>query len=175
MGSGRSELYRSTNGHTQFTEGAKAKTYQGDRTRGEYSALARDPARGTKVDYKGAKERAIALDLERQGKIGKVIRDPQAEKGADFIDTSTGQKWDVKSPVSHPKGHTSVRKGAFNVDKMMANVKKNFQEEIRLFSIPGCSRKKIVKLLRMQFTPRDLIAVLFGTTGREIKSNERFT
>ena len=124
MGSGRSELYHSTNGHSQFTGDAKAKTYQGDRTREEYSALARDPARGTKVDYKGAKERAIVLDLERQGKIGKVIRDPQAEKGADFIDTSTGQKWDVKSPVSHPKGHTSVRKGAFNVDKMMANVKK---------------------------------------------------
>lgn len=53
-----------------------------------------------------------------------MIRDPQADKGADFIDTTTGQKWDIKSPVSHPKGHTSPKKGAFNVDKMMANVNK---------------------------------------------------
>ena len=51
-------------------------------------------------------------------------RDPQKEKGADFIDTTNNQKWDVKSPVSRPKGHTSPRKGAFNVDRMMANVKK---------------------------------------------------
>lgn len=53
-----------------------------------------------------------------------MIRDPQADKGADFVDTTTGQKWDIKSPVSHPKGHTSPKKGAFNVDKMMANVNK---------------------------------------------------
>ena len=124
MGSGVSGLYHGRYDNFQFSEGTKSKTFQGGRNRKEYSALARDPARGTKVDYKGAKERAIMLDLERQGKIGKVIRDSQAEKGADFIDTSTDQKWDIKSPISHPKGHTSVRKGAFSVDKMMANVKK---------------------------------------------------
>lgn len=100
------------------------KEYQGGRSRNEYSDLARDPARGTRVDAKGQKERSIALDLEKQGKLGKVVRDHQASKGADFIDTSSGQKWDVKSPVSHPNGHTSVRKGAFSVGRMMANVQK---------------------------------------------------
>jgi hypothetical protein len=124
MGSGRSGLYSGTYGGLQPEKIKKTEAFQGGRTREEYSSLARDPARGTKVDYKGVKERSIALDLERQGKLGKVIRDPQPEKGADFIDTSTGQKWDIKSPISHPKGHTSVRKGAFNVDKMIANVKK---------------------------------------------------
>ena len=98
--------------------------FPGGRTREEYSALARDPARGAKVDYKGQKERSIVLDLESQGRIGKVIRDPQANKGADFIDTTSHKKWDVKSPVSHPKGHRSPRKGAFEISRMMANVRK---------------------------------------------------
>lgn len=129
MGSGTSGLYSGTNSsisnHSESTnDTTPKKTFQGGRTREEYSDLARDPARGKKVDYKGKKERAIILDLEKQGKVGKVIRDPQSDKGADFIDTTTGKKWDIKSPVSHPKGHTSPRKGAFNVDKMIANVKK---------------------------------------------------
>lgn len=129
MGSGNSGLYSgayggSTTAETKKDTSAKQKTFQGNRSRKEYSDLARDPARGTKVDYKGQKERSIALDLERQGKLGYVTRDNQADKGADFIDKKTGQKWDVKSPVSHPKGHTSARKGAFNVNKMMSNVQK---------------------------------------------------
>lgn len=117
-------MSKSESGLFRGTKGSRAKTFQGGRSREEYSALARDPARGTKVDYKGKKERSIALDLEQQRKLGKIIRDPQADKGADFIDTTTGQKWDIKSPVSHPKGHTSAKKGAFNLGKMMANVRK---------------------------------------------------
>ncbi|MBR6030175.1 MAG: hypothetical protein IKP40_13915 [Clostridia bacterium] len=72
----------------QGTQGS----FPGGRTREEYSALARDPARGTRVDYKGQKERGIVLDLESHGRIGKVIRDPQANKGADFIDTVTHKR-----------------------------------------------------------------------------------
>lgn len=130
MSKGESGLFNGTNGCKASSESAvsagdsNVKTFQGNRTREEYSALARDPARGNKVDNKGKKERDIALDLERQRKLGHVIRDPQAEKGADFIDTTTGQKWDIKSPVSHPKGHTSPKKGAFSIDRMMANVMK---------------------------------------------------
>lgn len=123
MSKGYSNLFTGTSGE-RVIKCQEIKTFQGGRSREEYSALARDPARGKKVDYKGKKERAIVLELERQGLIGRVIRDPQADKGADFIDTTTGQKWDIKSPVSHPKGHHSVRKGAFNVEKIMVNIKK---------------------------------------------------
>ena len=125
MSKSDSNLFSGTFGDKESSSNEKSeKNFQGGRTKEEYSSLARDPARGNKVDYKGKKEREMVLDLERQGKIGKVIRDPQKEKGADFIDTTNNQKWDVKSPVSRPKGHTSPRKGAFNVDRMMANVKK---------------------------------------------------
>lgn len=102
----------------------KEKLYQGERSRKEYSDLARDPARGTKVDKKGQKERAIVLDLEKQGIIGKVIRDPQKDKGADFIDTTNKNKLDIKSFVSKPKGHNSPRKGAFEVKRAIANINK---------------------------------------------------
>ena len=108
------------------------KKFQGNRTREEYSDLARDPARGTKVDRKGQKERSIILDLEKQGKVGKVKRDPQAHGGADFIDTKNGQKLDIKSPISYPNGHKSARKGAFRVDKMMNNIKKDISKGYKI-------------------------------------------
>ena len=128
MSKGYSDLFSGTKGDL-LAKSQRTKTFQGNRSKEEYSSLARDPARGKKVDHKGTKERDIALDLERQGLIGKVIRDPQADKGADFIDTTTGQKWDIKSPVSHPKGHHSVRKGAFSVEKILLNVKKEISRE----------------------------------------------
>ena len=134
MSKSESGLFSGTIGNNATAEGSanitdRSGSFQGGRSRKEYSDLARDPARGTKVDAKGKKERDIALDLERQGKLGKVIRDPQAEKGADFIDTTTGQKWDIKSPISHPKGHTSPKKGAFSVEKMLANVRKEISRK----------------------------------------------
>ena len=112
------------NGDAEKKAIGHGKSFPGGRSREEYSNLARDPSRGTKVSANGKKERSVILDLELQGRIGHVIRDPQGEKGADFIDTETGQKWDIKSPISHPKGHRAPRKGAFNVDRMLANVKK---------------------------------------------------
>ncbi len=133
MNASNSGLAHGTSGSPQTTiENGEAErkaveqknSFPGGRNREEYSDLARDPARGSKVTPGGQKERAVALDLEQQGKIGHVVRDPQGDKGADFIDTKTGQKWDIKSPVSHPHGHRSPRKGAFNVERMMANVKK---------------------------------------------------
>ena len=99
------------------------KVFPGGRTRKEYSALAIDPARSKTVDSKGQKERSIILDLESQGKVDKVKRDPQGDKGADYIDTTNGQKWDIKSPVSRPKGHTSGRKGDFRLNKIMDKIK----------------------------------------------------
>ena len=101
-------------------------TYQGGRTLNEYVNLARDPSHGNKVLPQGRKERAIGLDLERQGVLHKIIRDPQKDRGAEFIDTVTGKKWDIKSFVSHPKGSSSARKGAFNLSRAIAKIEKEF-------------------------------------------------
>ncbi|MDY4920928.1 MAG: hypothetical protein SO119_07665 [Phascolarctobacterium sp.] len=100
------------------------RTYPGGRTYLEYVALAKDPAHGGKVSYQTRKERSIVLNLEKIGKLGHVIRDPQANNGADFIDTKTGISWDVKSPVNRPAGHTSIRKGAFDAKVMMRKINK---------------------------------------------------
>ncbi|GFI24894.1 hypothetical protein IMSAGC011_03699 [Lachnospiraceae bacterium] len=102
----------------------KNNRYTGGRTQSELDDLARDPAHANRIEDQGIKERQIALDLEQQGRLGRVIRDPQAGGGADFIDTTTGIKWDVKSFVSYPKGHTSARKGAFKVGDAMNNINK---------------------------------------------------
>lgn len=104
--------------------GKGSKCYPGDRTYKEYVDLARDPAHGDKISYQSRKERSIVVDLEKQGRLGHIIRDKQAENGADFIDSKTGIKWDVKSPVNKPAGHTSARKGAFNVEVMMRKIRR---------------------------------------------------
>ena len=134
-----SGLAHGTNGSPQLTlengemaakakenEASIPKTYQGGRTYNEYVNLARDPSHANQVLPQGRKERMIGLDLEKQGKIGKIIRDPQKDKGAEFIDTITGIKWDVKSFVSHPKGATSARKGAFKLSRAIAKIEKEF-------------------------------------------------
>lgn len=102
------------------------KKYQGDRSYKEYVELARDPSHGNKVLPQGRKERMIGLDLEKRGLLHKIIRDPQKNKGAEFIDTGTGIKWDIKSFVSHPKGIKSARKGAFNLTRAVAKIEKEF-------------------------------------------------
>ena len=139
MNHGDSGLAHGTGGSPQLTienqemaEKAKEneanvnKTYPGGRTYKEYVDLARDPSHANKVLPQGRKERMIGLDLEKQGILHKIIRDPQKDKGAEFIDTVTGIKWDVKSFVSHPKGATSARSGAFRLSRAIAKVEKEF-------------------------------------------------
>jgi hypothetical protein len=107
-------------------ESTVPKTYQGGRTYNEYVALARDPSHGDKVLPQGRKERMIGLDLEEQGKLHKIIRDSETNKGAEFIDTVTNTKWDIKSFASHPKGIKSARKGAFNLSRAIAKIEREF-------------------------------------------------
>lgn len=139
MNHGNSGLAHGTSGSPQFTidngdmaaktkanEANVQRTYQGGRTYTEYVDLARDPSHANKVLPQGRKERMIGLDLEKQGILHKIIRDPQKDKGAEFIDTVTGIKWDVKSFVSHPKGATSARSGAFRLSRAIAKVEKEF-------------------------------------------------
>ena len=102
------------------------RNYQGGRTYSEYLDLARDPSHANKILPQGRKERSIGLDLEKQGLLHKIIRDPQKNNGAEFIDTVTGTKWDVKSFVSNPNGITSARKGAFKLSKAIAKIEKEF-------------------------------------------------
>ncbi|MBA4538154.1 hypothetical protein H1Z61_13670 [Bacillus aquiflavi] len=106
------------------------KGYTGGRTQAELDALSYDSAK--KAVTKGSKKEAvIGLELEQRGEFGKLERslDPKAE----FIDTTTGKKIDVKSFESNPIGAdgkpiTSPRKGAFKVENAMKNIIKEFEK-----------------------------------------------
>ena len=100
--------------------------YTGGRTEDELQALAMDPSHAFRIEEQGIKERTIGLELEERGDLGFIIRDLQENGGAEFIDLTTGKKWDVKSFESYPHGHTSPRKGAFTV----ANAMKKINSEI---------------------------------------------
>lgn len=90
--------------------------------------MAGAPSHGGRIREQGMKERDIGLDVERQGKLGEIIRDPQANGGAEFIDTTTGIKWNVKSFESYPNGHTSPHKGAFTVRNGMKAINKELNK-----------------------------------------------
>ena len=102
--------------------------YTGGRNQKELDDLAGDPSHGGKIRDQGVKEREIGLELEKQGKLGRIIRDPQADGGAEFIDTTNGVKWDVKSFQSYPNGHTSPKKGAFTVNNGMKGINKELNK-----------------------------------------------
>ncbi|QTB12201.1 hypothetical protein J2B92_15040 [Lysinibacillus sphaericus] len=111
------------------TEAAKGTgKYTGGRTQKELDDLAGDPSHGGKIRDQGLEEREIGLDLEQQGKLGKIIRDTQGNGGAEFIDTTNNTKWDVKSFVSYPNGHTSPKKGAFTVSNGMKGINKELEK-----------------------------------------------
>ncbi|NMO94998.1 hypothetical protein [Paenibacillus lemnae] len=117
-------------GSSKGTEGTpKAHAgYTGGRTQKELDDLAGDPSHSGKIRNQGLKEREVGLDLEQQGKLGKIVRDPQGNGGAEFIDTTNNVKWDVKSFVSYPNGHTSPRKGAFTVNNGMKAINKELDK-----------------------------------------------
>ncbi|MEK5439951.1 hypothetical protein [Paenibacillus sp. FSL R5-0923] len=102
--------------------------YTGGRTQKELDDLAGDPSYGGEIRDQGLKEREIGIDLEQQGKLGKIVRDPQGNGGAEFIDTTNNVKWDVKSFVSYPNGHTSPKKGAFTVNNGMKAINKELDK-----------------------------------------------
>uniref|UniRef100_A0A4Y8PTV4 Uncharacterized protein n=1 Tax=Paenibacillus athensensis TaxID=1967502 RepID=A0A4Y8PTV4_9BACL len=107
---------------------AEGTGYTGGRTQKELDDLAGDPSHGGAIREQGIKEREIGLDLEKQGKLGRVVRDPQGDGGAEFIDTTSGLKWDVKSFESYPNGHTSPKKGAFTVENGMKSINKELSK-----------------------------------------------
>ena len=109
----------------------KAGNYTGGRTQKELDDLARDPASNGKIEPKNIREREVGLAVEERGQLGKPVRDPQAENGAEFIDTSSGLKGDVKSFESYPSGDNGVpitnpKKGAFTIKQGMKKLQKEF-------------------------------------------------
>ncbi|PHU33501.1 hypothetical protein, partial [Pseudobutyrivibrio ruminis] len=105
--------------------------YTGGRTEEELGLLASDPAHGYKIEPQGLKERDVGLALEERGDLGYIIRDMDIDKGAEFIDKTTGLKWDVKSFESYPKGKngvpiTSPKKGAFTEQVAIKKIETEF-------------------------------------------------
>ncbi|MEY8347167.1 hypothetical protein AALF16_02440 [Bacillus cereus] len=98
------------------------------RTQKELDDLARDPSHGGKITEGSKLERDIGLALEQRGDLGQIVRDPNPKGGAEFIDTVTGKKYDVKSFESYPNGHTSPKKGAFTVERALKNMQKEFDK-----------------------------------------------
>jgi hypothetical protein len=87
------------------------------RTEAEYQDLARDPDIGDRITDKTIAERDAALGVEQRDGLGKLVRDTQ---GADFVDTDSGQQWDVKafnSNFSAENGGFEVAKDAGKVDR----------------------------------------------------------
>ena len=102
--------------------------YTGGRVQKELDDLAGDPSHGGAIRAQGIKEREIGLALEEKGELGKIVRDPQGDGGAEFIDTTSGVKWDIKSFESYPNGHTSPKKGAFSVENGMKSINKELSK-----------------------------------------------
>ena len=116
--------------------------YTGGRTRAELDALEYDPAKKA-VTTGSKKEARIGLDLEEKGIIGHLERSAAPE--AEFIDLTTGKKYDVKSFESTPIGAdglpiTSPRKGAFKVQNAMKNIMKEFNKNGNDFVIIDTSK-----------------------------------
>lgn len=102
--------------------------YTGGRTKDELDDLAKDPSHAYRIELQGLKEREIGLDLEERGELGYIIRDDEQNGGAEFIDVTTGIKWDIKSFESYPNGHTDPKKGAFTVSNAMKKINKEFDK-----------------------------------------------
>ncbi|GAB2809551.1 hypothetical protein GCM10027276_07870 [Comamonas piscis] len=87
--------------------------------------LAMDPAQGGKITTKTRREAEVGLALEESGKLpGPIVRDPTAHQGAEFIDV-TGQKWDVKGPMSEVPSPSG--RGAYELNATMRNIGKEFK------------------------------------------------
>jgi len=105
---------------TPAATGTAAEPARFGRTGAEYETLARDPAKGGKINDKTEQERRVGLELEKRGDVpGPITRDPTGK--AEFIDAQ-GNKWDVKGFNSYfrpSKGGFNLQVDADKVDKSL--------------------------------------------------------
>ena len=104
--------------------------YNGGRTKDALDALAFDPHKG-KITSGSIGERDVILALEEQGYLEHAIRDTWGK--GDFYDDIMLKSYDIKSFESFPLDHfgnpiTSVNGGAFDVNKAMKNIMKEFDK-----------------------------------------------
>ncbi|WP_411344074.1 hypothetical protein ACE3MZ_21230 [Paenibacillus sp. WLX1005] len=66
------------------------------------------------------------MDLEEKQILSWIVRDTNNNGGAEFIDTTTGIKWDVKRFRSYAVGHTNNKKGAFDLGEAMKKINAEF-------------------------------------------------
>ena len=104
--------------------------YTGGRTQEALDALAFDPHKG-KITRGSIEEREVILALEEQGYLEYAIRDTWGK--GDFYDDIMLKLYDIKSFESFPldnlgKPITSVNGGAFDVNKAMRNIMKEFEK-----------------------------------------------
>ena len=104
--------------------------YTGGRTQEALDALAFDPHKG-KITSGSIIERDVILALEEQGYLEHAIRDTWGK--GDFYDDIMLKLYDIKSFESFPldnlgKPITNVNGGAFDVNKAMRNIIKEFDK-----------------------------------------------
>ncbi len=81
-------------------------------------ALARDPAKGWKVDTSSVEEARVILRLEQRGAVRGAVRDPDPH-GGDFIENGgSGKTWDVYSP----------RAANFNLDRAVGEMSRKLAQ-----------------------------------------------
>ena len=126
---------------TPAATGTTPETTRFGRNEAEYETLARDPAKGGKINDKTEQERRVGLELEKRGDVpGPITRDPTGK--AEFIDAH-GNKWDVKGFNSYFK----PSKGGFNLQVDADKVDKSLEEDEK------------VMLDTSTMTPSDLAAL----------------
>lgn len=77
--------------------------------------LSKDPAKGDKITPQSRREAEVGLDLEEQGKLHGIKRDPTG--AAEFIDAN-GVSWDVKGFVSGDmKGGFKLAESALKIER----------------------------------------------------------
>jgi peptidoglycan hydrolase-like protein with peptidoglycan-binding domain len=88
-----------------------------ERSPEEYDNLAKDPARGNKIDTKSIREREIGLALEEKGTLKPPIK-RDGTGAAEFID-GDGTFWDIKAFNSN----YVPEKGGFEINTVLKQIK----------------------------------------------------
>nr|WP_242982180.1 MULTISPECIES: hypothetical protein [unclassified Clostridium] len=109
------------NKYNDWSNNLKDNSYTGGRSTEEIQSLAKDPDHAGSnriVDIeKGMHEAEVGLDLEGNGKLSDIVRDPTGD--AEFIENGgNGSKWDVKTFNSD----FPPKQGGFTLERSMNTI-----------------------------------------------------